>query len=114
MPVGTTALTFYQGESIAPRFTVADVNVTDITGWTITFVIKDTAADNDPALHGPVTATIIGGPPTLVYDIVTTLPLTLAPGTYVYSCRRTGSGTDWQLAHAPLTIVDSAHKDVTP
>ena len=110
MSVGTQKLTFYQGESISPRFTVTDSRVTDITGWTIGFVIKDTAADVDPPLHS-ASGSIVGGPPTLIVDVSTTLPLTLAPGTYVYSLRRTGVGTDWQLAHGVLEVVDSAHKD---
>lgn len=110
MAVGTTALTFYQGEDIAPRFTVSDARVTDVTGWTTEFVIKDTAADPDPPLHSAA-GTVIGSPPTLVLEVSTQLPLTLAPGTYVYGLRRTNTGFDWQLAHGALTIVDSANKD---
>jgi hypothetical protein len=113
MPVGTTALTFFQQESIAPRFTVSDPRVSDITGWTVTFVIKNTAADADPPLHGPVTATMIGPGTDRVLEVSTTLPTSLAPGTYVYSLRRTGVGTDWQLAQAALTVVDSAHKQTS-
>lgn len=113
MPVGTSPLTFYQQESIAPRFTVSDPRVTDVTGWTVTFVIKNTAADADPPLHGPVSATIIGSAPSLILEVSTTLPTSLAPGTYVYSLRRTGSGTDWQLAQGALTVVDSAHKQTS-
>jgi hypothetical protein len=110
MSVGTTALTFYQAESIAPRFTVTDARVTDVTGWTVTFVIKDSAADVDPALH-EAPASVVGGSPTLILDVATDLPLTLAPGVYVYSLRRTDPGSDWQLAQGVLNIIDSAHKD---
>jgi hypothetical protein len=108
MAVGTATLTFYQNENIAPRFTVTDPNVATVAGWTTSLVIKDTAADDDPPLHtaaGSVTGT-------LTIDVVTQLPITLAPGSYVYSLRRTNVGNDWQLAHGPLIVIDSAHKDV--
>jgi len=110
MSVGNTALEFYQGENISPRFTISDSRVTDVTGWTTSLVIKDSAADIDPPLHSAV-GVVYGSAPTLVIDFPTLLPLTLAPGTYVYSVRRTNVGYDWQLAHAALTILDSAHKD---
>ncbi len=110
MPVGSTALTFYQGENIAPRFTVTDSRVTDVTGWTTTFVIKDTAAAVDPPLH-TASGAVIGGSPSLIIEVATLLPLTLHPGTYVYGLRRTNSGFDWQLAHGVCTILDSANKD---
>lgn len=109
-PVGTTPLTFYQGENISPRFTITDDRVTDVTGWTTTFVIKETAAELDPALL-TASGSVVGSPPTLIIDVVTQIPLTILPGIYVYSLRRTNVGSDWQLAHGVLTIVDSAHKD---
>lgn len=111
MAVGTATLTFYQGEDIAPRFTVSDPRVTDVTGWTTSFVIKETAADVDPPLHSAA-GSVFGSAPTLTIDVSTQLPLSIAPGTYVYSLRRTNSGFDWQLAHGTLIVVDSAHKDV--
>ena len=111
MAVGKTALTFYQGESIKPRFTVTDTNVTDISSWGITFVIKVDAAAADPPLHS-ASAVIVGTSPTLVFDVSTNLPLSLIPGTYIYSVRRNDAGFDWQLAQAPITIVDSAHRQV--
>lgn len=110
MAVGTTPLTFYQGENIAPRFTIADTRVTDVTGWATSLVIKDSAADLDPPLH-EASGVVYGAAPTLTIDVPTLLPLTLAPGTYVYSFRREDAGYDWQLAHGIMTIVDSAHKD---
>jgi hypothetical protein len=110
MAVGTTPLTFYQGENIAPRFTINDSRVTDVTGWTVTFVIKDTPAEVDPPLVS-ASAAVIGGSPSLVLEVATLLPLTLHPGTYVYSLRRTNVGFVWQLAQGTLTILDSASKD---
>lgn len=110
MSVGATPLTFYQGESIKPRFTVSDPSITDITGWTISFKIKQAADDPDPALHSAV-GTVIGVAPTLIFDVDTTLPLSLIPGTYVYSIRRDDAGYDWQLAQAAFVVLDSAHKD---
>ena len=111
MPVGTTALQFYQGEDIAPRFTITDSRVTDVTGWTATFAIKESAAAPDPPLHS-ASATVIGSSPTLILEVATKLPLTLAPGAYVYGLRRTNSGFDWQLAQGVLTVIDSVNKDV--
>ncbi len=110
MPVGSTPLTFYQGENIAPRFTITDARVTDVTGWTATFAIKDSPAAADPALHS-ASATVIGSAPTLILEVATLLPLTLHPGTYSYGLRRTNAGSDWQLAQGVLTILDSVNKD---
>ncbi len=73
-------------------------------------VIKDTAADIDPPLH-TASGSVFGAGPTLIIDFPSLLPLTLAPGLYVYSVRRTNAGFDWQLAHGDFTILDSAHKD---
>ena len=112
MSVGSTPLSFYQGENISPRFTVSDPRVTDVTGWTTTMVIKAAADDPDPPLH-TAAGVVFGTAPTLTIDVPTLLPLTLEPGAYVYSLRRTNAGFDWQLAHAALTILDSASKDAT-
>ena len=78
MAVGATPLTFYQGENISPRFTVTDARVTDVTGWTTTFVIKAGAEDADPPLH-TAAGVVFGAPPTLIIDVPTLLPLTLDP-----------------------------------
>jgi hypothetical protein len=113
MAVGTASLTFYENENIAPRFEVIDDRVTDVTGWTATFVIKETAADRDPPLH-TADATVIGLAPTLILEVATQLPTTLVPGSYIYSLRRTNVGYDWQLAQGVLTVLDSASKDTGP
>lgn len=110
MAVGTTPLTFYQGESISPRFTVSDARVTDVTGWTTIFEIKVGPEDVDPPLHSAA-GVVFGSAPTLIIDVPTNLPLTLAPGSYFYGLRRTNVGFSWQIAHAQLTILDSVNED---
>lgn len=106
MAVGTESLTCYQDEDVLWTFTVTDANVASIAGWTITLVVKATAATADPALLGPITASITGALTCLVSTQVT-----LDPGAYVYSLRRTDAGTSWQLAQGTLTVEDSAHYD---
>lgn len=109
MAVGTDAMECYQGEDVSWNFSVSDPNVTDIAGWDITLVVKETAAENDPALVGPATATVTGA---LTLNVE--FNADLDPGEYVYSLRRVDSGFSWQLAHGALTVIDSAHVDVTP
>ena len=107
MAIGTDTLTCYQDEDVLWTFTVTDTNVSSISGWTITLVVKATAVATNPALLGPITATITG---TLTCRIAT--QITVDPGSYVYSLRRTDLGTAWQLAQGTLTVVDSAHIDI--
>jgi len=111
MSVGTTGLQFYQNEDVEPGFTVTDPTITDITGWAIEFVIKASAADDDPALQ-TAAGVISGGPPTLDFTVPFQIDVALAPGAYVYSIRRTDAGFEWQLAHGSFTIVDSAGVDL--
>lgn len=108
MPVGTTGLTFYQNEDVEPGFTVTDPTVTDITGWGIEFVIKASAADDDPAIQ--TAAGVVNG--LLTFTVPFQLDVSITPGTYVYSIRRTDPGFEWQLAHGSFTVVDSAGVDL--
>lgn len=106
MAVGTEALGCYQGEDLSWTFTVTDANVASIAGWDIELVIKATAAAADPALIGPVTASIED-----TLDCLTEFNADLDPGSYVYSLRRVDAGFSWQLAHGALTVADSASID---
>ena len=103
MAVGTGSLTYYQGENVAPRFTVNDSLVTDITGWTIKWEIKVTAADADPPVASG-SCTIIGGSPTLVYDAIFLCSTTV--GSYVFETYRDDAGSHWALSVGTLTILD--------
>ena len=109
MPVGTDALIFWQGEDINPRFNFSHAGVTDVTGWTTSLVIKETAAETT-VLHSAA-GIVENATDPITFRVPTKLPLTLAPGQYVYSFRRDDSGFDWQLAHGTFTVLDSAHKD---
>lgn len=109
MAVGATPLQCYEQENVSWVFTVVDPNIPNITGFALRMVIKLTAASVNPALLGPITASIVD---TTHFGIDTKIDL--APGVYVYSVRRIDSGFDWQLAHGALTVLDSASKDLLP
>lgn len=106
MAVGTTPLTCYEDEDVIWTFTVTDSNVSSISGWTITFRVKEKPARIYPTLLGPVTASVTGA---LTCQVST--QITLPVGTYSYSLRRTDAGTEWQLAQGTLTVIDSIHVD---
>ena len=106
MAVGAKALTFFEGQDIRLEIPVSISGVSDITGWDIELVVKETAAELDPPLLGPVTCSTPGG--TMA---VAEFYLDLAPGKYVYSVRRVDEGSRTQLAQAALTVLDSASVD---
>lgn len=106
MAVGTTSMECYEGEDVDWTFTVNDARITNITGYDIELVIKQTAAALDPALVGPITASIGGA-----LTFTCAFNVDLAPGTYVYSVRRVDVGFNWQLAHGTVTVLDSASID---
>jgi hypothetical protein len=101
MPVGTTTLTCYEDEDVTWDFTVTDANVSSIAGWTIVLKIKASAADGDPALITQ-TCSITG---TLTFRAA--FNIALAPGPYVYGVRRTNVGFAWELATAPVIVLDT-------
>ncbi len=109
MAIGTTAMTCYQGEDVSWQFTVADARITDIAGFDIELVVKETAAEPDPPLVGPISCSVNG---TLTF--LAEFNADLDPGAYVYSVRRVDAGFSWQLAQAALTVLDSASIDITP
>ncbi len=106
MAIGTAQLTCYEDEDVVWTFTLTDANVADIFGMVFKLVIKTSAAAADPPLVGPITATIIGGSPTLVYRF--SFNVNVDPGSYVVSARRTDVGFSWQTYHGPLVVFDSA------
>jgi hypothetical protein len=110
MSVGTDPLACYQGEDVAWEFTLTDGtgNITTIAGYVIELVIKETAADLDPPLIGPVTCSISSASSPMKF--LAQVAVDLDPGTYVVSIRRATVKT-WQFVHAPLTVTDSASED---
>jgi hypothetical protein len=106
MAVGTTPLTCYQKEDVIWDFTLSDPNVTSIAGWVISLKVKETSADLDPALIGPITCSITG---TLTFRAA--FNANVPPGPYVYGVRRTDIGTSWELATGALTVLDTPSMD---
>ncbi len=106
MAVGTTPIESYQGEDFPLDLTFSHPTITDISTWVIELVIKETAAEPNPALIGPLTC-ISTGPMTRSVLV----PLDIAPGAYVYSVVRTGVNVRRQLAQAAWIVIDSASVD---
>lgn len=107
MAVGTTPFTCYQGEDVLWTFTLSDANLTDWTGRVIKLVIKETAADPDPALLGPFTLTILTATTGTIAGNID-----VDPGSYVYSLRGYDANQSWEYATAAVTVLDSASVDV--
>lgn len=105
MAIGTITQDVFELENIKGwLFVCNDARITDITGWTITLVIKANPLAVGSALLGPYTATIVSSQ-SFSFDMVANL----APGSYTYSVRRMDTGYVWQLAQGSFIVEASAH-----
>jgi hypothetical protein len=101
-------ITVYRGEDYSAVITM--VPLTDITGWSIQFTLRQnvwdtgtplvtkTTAAGGVALNSPATAGVF-----TVY--LTSADLTLTPGTYSWDCARTDSGLKSCLATGYLFLL---------
>lgn len=105
MAIGTEPQDCFEREDLEGwNFVCTDSRITDITGWTITLVIKQNPGAAGAALLGPFTATI-----TSSQSFSFTFNANLAAGKYTYSVRRTDTNHEKQLAQADFTVEQSAH-----
>lgn len=101
MAVGTDDIEIYEGEDITVVFTVTGVS--DVTGFTFAFEVKQTAASaGAPLLTG--TPSITG-----IQQVTVTADANLTGGSYVYGLRRTDAASETQYAQGVFTVITSVN-----
>jgi hypothetical protein len=104
----TSSLSFFRGEDVTVDFQMTPP--ADITGWTISFTLKDTLGGTTQSGF-PLSATIVNGPTgRFRVAIASALTTGLAVGRYVWDTRRTDSGNKTTLADGYLDL----RQEVTP
>jgi hypothetical protein len=104
----TSSLSFFRGEDVTVDFQMTPP--ADITGWTISYTLKDTLGGTTQ--NGfPLTATIVDGPGgRFRVAIASGLTAGLAVGRYVWDARRIDAGNKTTLADGYLDL----RQEVTP
>ena len=93
-------LEFFRGEDVTLNFTMAPV--VDITGWTLSFKVKQTATD--AALLTIAGSVTVGASGTFGVALTAAQTTTLGVGTYVYDAWRTDSGAATALTYGTVTV----------
>ena len=108
----TTDLSCYEGEALTLNVGPAAGQLpTDITGWSITFILADSTADGatvraTKTIGSGITVTNASGG--LFAIALLTAETNQTPGVYAFSTRRTNAGFETELAEGTLTIKGSA------
>jgi hypothetical protein len=94
----------YRGEDVALNFTLTPL--TDITGWTLSFKVKQRLDDAAALLTiaGSITTAAAG---TFSVTLSAANTTTLSAGRYTYDVWRTDSGSNAALAIGALTVKGS-------
>ncbi len=104
----TSSLSFFRGEDVTVDFQMTPP--ADVTGWTISFTLKDTLGGTTQTGF-PLTAAIVDGPGgRFRVAIASGLTAGLAVGRYVWDARRIDAGNKTTLADGYLDL----RQEVTP
>jgi hypothetical protein len=104
----TSNLSWFRGEDITIDFTMTPV--VDVTGWTISFTLKDTLGGNTQTGF-PIAATIVDGSRgRFRVAIPSSATSSVAVGRYVWDVRRTDAGNRTTLADGYLDL----RQEITP
>lgn len=96
-------ITTYKAQATTLNFTMSPV--TDITGWTIVFTLKQAITDASAVLT--LSATIVSAAAGTFKVVMTKAHLTKPPGVYVYDVQRTDSGSETVLSIGSFVILPS-------
>lgn len=101
MAVGTDDIDIYEGEDITIVFTVTGVS--DVTGFTFQFVVKQSATASGAALFTG-SCSVTG-----VQQVTVTGDCDLTGGSYTYGLRRTDAASETQYAQGMFTVTSSVN-----